>query len=79
MQEMMIEQCAEALRQAQATGKAIAPLTAGPTAPTMADAYEIQMVNVRKRLAAGAHVVGKKQSDAAVSWGFGTGLRALVR
>jgi 2-keto-4-pentenoate hydratase len=60
MQKMMIEQCAEALRQAQATGKAIAPLTAGPTAPTMADAYEIQMVNVRIRLAAGAHVVGKK-------------------
>jgi 2-keto-4-pentenoate hydratase len=60
MQETMIEQCAEALRQAQATGKAIAPLTAGPTAPTLADAYEIQMVNVRKRLATGAHVVGKK-------------------
>jgi 2-keto-4-pentenoate hydratase len=57
---MLIKQCAEALRQAQMTGKAIAPLTSGPTAPTMLDAYEIQMVNVRFRLAAGVRVIGKK-------------------
>lgn len=60
MQEMIILQCADALHQAQLTGKAITPLTAGPAGLTMSEAYEIQMVNVRTRIAAGAHVIGKK-------------------
>jgi 2-keto-4-pentenoate hydratase len=60
MEETIIERYAEALRQAHGSGKAIAPLTAGSTALTMADAYQIQMVNVRARLTAGAHVIGKK-------------------
>jgi 2-keto-4-pentenoate hydratase len=59
-QASAIERNAESLRQAQVARKAIAPLTTSPGTLTMAEAYEIQMVNVRARLRAGAHVIGKK-------------------
>ena len=55
-----IQQCADALRQAEAARKAIAPLTTVYAGLTQSDAYQIQMVNVQARLAAGAHIVGKK-------------------
>jgi 2-keto-4-pentenoate hydratase len=55
-----IGRLAEALRVAEAERRAIAPLKATHPDMTMADAYEIQLVNVRDRLEKGARIIGKK-------------------
>jgi 2-keto-4-pentenoate hydratase len=51
---------AEALRVAEATQVAIPPLAQTRPAIDVVDAYEIQLLNIRRRLAAGATVHGHK-------------------
>ncbi|MDX6220127.1 MAG: 2-keto-4-pentenoate hydratase, partial [Frankiales bacterium] len=53
-------QAAEALRTAEATQVAIAPLLKTYPSIDVVDAYEIQLSNIRRRLAAGATVHGHK-------------------
>ncbi|MDX6265400.1 MAG: 2-keto-4-pentenoate hydratase, partial [Frankiales bacterium] len=53
-------QAAEALRTAEATQVAIAPLLQTCPGIDVVDAYEIQLLNIRRRLAAGATVHGHK-------------------
>ncbi|MCW2670420.1 MAG: bphH [Frankiales bacterium] len=54
------DQAAEALRTAEATQVAIAPLLQSYPGIDVVDAYEIQLLNIRRRLAAGATVHGHK-------------------
>jgi 2-keto-4-pentenoate hydratase len=51
---------AEALSEAEKTRQPIAPLTAGHPEMTLADAYAVQMLGVRARVAGGARIIGKK-------------------
>jgi 2-keto-4-pentenoate hydratase len=51
---------ADTLAKAEATGQAIAPPTATHPDLAPADAYEIQLINIRQRLADGARIVGHK-------------------
>ncbi len=51
---------AAALAQAERSGVAIDPLTAGNPDLDVVDAYEIQLINIRQRMAEGAKVVGHK-------------------
>lgn len=60
MNDQTIEQLAQELSRAEASRTPIAPLTARHPDLTVEDAYRVQMVNVERRLAAGARIVGKK-------------------
>jgi 2-oxo-3-hexenedioate decarboxylase/2-keto-4-pentenoate hydratase len=55
-----IEELAARLREASRTGTPVPPLSREAPSLTAADAYAIQLVNVRERLAAGATVRGHK-------------------
>lgn len=57
---MTVETCAKLLRDAQTTGKAIAPLSEKIGITDLETAYKIQQVNTDFRLAEGARIVGKK-------------------
>jgi 2-keto-4-pentenoate hydratase len=48
------------LAQAERSREPIAPLTAGHPEIDVVDAYEIQLINIRQRVAEGARVVGHK-------------------
>src|SRR6195952_2434418 len=48
------------LAQAERSRQPIAPLTAGHAEIDVVDAYEIQLINIRQRVAEGARVVGHK-------------------
>src|ERR1700730_6346622 len=48
------------LAQAERSRQPIAPLTAGHPEIDVVDAYEIQLINIRQRVAEGARVVGQK-------------------
>src|SRR5271169_1213961 len=54
------DELAAALAQAEHTRVSIAPLTAGHPDIDVVDAYEIQLINIRQRVAEGARVVGHK-------------------
>jgi 2-keto-4-pentenoate hydratase len=54
------QEAAEALRVAEQTQVAIAPLVQTWPGTDVVDAYEIQLLNIRRRLAAGATVHGHK-------------------
>jgi len=54
------EQAAEALWEAERTRVAVAPLVQTYPGIDVVDAYEIQLLNIRRRLAAGASVFGHK-------------------
>jgi 2-keto-4-pentenoate hydratase len=51
---------AEALWRAERDRVAIPPLTAGGPGLSVADAYQVQLINVRRRQAAGARLCGRK-------------------
>lgn len=51
---------AAALARAERSGVPIAPLTAGHPDIDVVDAYEIQLINIGERVAAGAEIVGHK-------------------
>lgn len=51
---------AGSLAEAEETGNAIAPITSTFADLTPADAYEIQLINIRHRLEQGARIVGHK-------------------
>ena len=51
---------AAALAEAERTRVPMSPLTAGPPGIDVVDAYEIQLINIRRRIADGALVVGHK-------------------
>ncbi len=53
-------EAAEALRVAEATQTAVPPLAQTYPGIDVVDAYEIQLINIRRRLAAGATVYGHK-------------------
>ncbi len=55
-----LEAAAVALRTAEATRQVIGPLTDAYPGIDVVDAYEIQLINIRKRLAEGAQVRGHK-------------------
>ena len=55
-----LHRLAEALRQAEDDRRAIPPIIAGNPALTVADAYQIQLLNIQGRISAGARVVGRK-------------------
>lgn len=54
------EELAADLARAERTRTALDPLTAGHPGIDVVDAYEIQLINIRRRVAAGARVVGHK-------------------
>jgi 2-keto-4-pentenoate hydratase len=54
------EELAADLAQAERSCEPIAPLTAGNPDIDVVDAYEIQLINIRQRVAEGARVVGHK-------------------
>jgi 2-keto-4-pentenoate hydratase len=54
------DELAADLAQAERSREPIAPLTAGYSDIDVVDAYEIQLINVRQRVAEGARVVGHK-------------------
>lgn len=54
------EQLAADLAQAERRHRPIAPLTAAHPEIDVVDAYEIQLINIRQRVAEGARVVGHK-------------------
>ncbi|EMR06979.1 2-keto-4-pentenoate hydratase [Bhargavaea cecembensis DSE10] len=51
---------AQRLREAERTGKPIPPFTSGEEKITVEDAYQIQLLNIRERIAQGAEVKGLK-------------------
>ncbi|WP_369688836.1 2-keto-4-pentenoate hydratase, partial [Mycobacterium malmoense] len=53
-------QLAVQLAHAEASREPIAPLTAGHPEIDVVDAYEIQLINIRQRVAEGARVLGHK-------------------
>lgn len=57
---MTVETCAQLLRKAQSTRNAIAPLSEIIGKIDVEKAYKIQQTNTDIRIAAGAHIVGKK-------------------
>lgn len=54
------EQLAADLAQAERSRESIAPLTSGYADIDVVDAYEIQLINIRQRVAEGARVIGHK-------------------
>src|ERR1700750_3462782 len=54
------EQLAADLAQAERSRVAIAPLTTANPDIDVVDAYEIQLINIRQRVAEGARVIGHK-------------------
>ena len=54
------DQLAADLAQAERSREPIAPLTAGHPGIDVVDAYEIQLINIRQRVAEGARIVGHK-------------------
>jgi 2-keto-4-pentenoate hydratase len=54
------DELAADLAQAERSGVPIAPLTTGNPNIDVVDAYEIQLINIRQRVAEGARVVGHK-------------------
>jgi 2-keto-4-pentenoate hydratase len=54
------DELAADLAQAERSRQPIAPLTAGHPEIDVVDAYEIQLINIRQRVAEGARVVGHK-------------------
>jgi 2-keto-4-pentenoate hydratase len=54
------DELAADLAQAERSKQAIAPLTDGNPGIDVVDAYEIQLINIRQRVAEGARVVGHK-------------------
>jgi 2-keto-4-pentenoate hydratase len=60
MEEAERQSIATALARAEATGQSIDPITIASPELRPADAYEIQLINIRKRLADGATIVGHK-------------------
>jgi 2-keto-4-pentenoate hydratase len=54
------DELAADLAQAERSKQAIAPLTDGNPEIDVVDAYEIQLINIRQRVAEGARVVGHK-------------------
>lgn len=54
------DELAAELAQAERSGEPIAPLTAAYPDIDVVDAYEIQLINIRQRVAEGARVVGHK-------------------
>jgi 2-keto-4-pentenoate hydratase len=54
------DELAADLAQAERSRRPIAPLTAGHPEIDVVDAYEIQLINIRQRVAGGARVVGHK-------------------
>lgn len=54
------DELAADLAQAERSGEPIAPLTAGYPDIDVVDAYEIQLINIRQRVAEGARVLGHK-------------------
>ncbi|MDT5274202.1 MAG: 2-keto-4-pentenoate hydratase, partial [Mycobacterium sp.] len=48
------------IAEAERSRQPIAPLTAGHPEIDVVDAYEIQLINIRQRVAEGARVVGHK-------------------
>jgi 2-keto-4-pentenoate hydratase len=54
------DELAADLAQAERSRDAIGPLTAGHPQIDVVDAYEIQLINIRQRVAEGARVVGHK-------------------
>lgn len=55
-----LEKAAVALFQAQKNVKGIGPLTQDMPDLTIGEAYEIQIINIKRQLAAGRKVIGKK-------------------
>lgn len=60
LSDTLRQQAAEALRVAEATQTAVPPLVQTFPGIDVVDAYEIQLLNIRRRLAAGATVYGHK-------------------
>ncbi len=54
------DELAADLAQAERSREPIAPLTSGHPDIDVVDAYEIQLINIRQRVAEGARVVGHK-------------------
>ena len=54
------DELAADLAQAERSRVAIAPLTTGNPEIDVVDAYEIQLINIRQRVAEGARVIGHK-------------------
>jgi len=54
------EDLAATLARAKRSREPIAPLTAAQPSIDVVDAYEIQLINIRRRVADGARVVGHK-------------------
>lgn len=54
------DELAADLAQAERSGEPIAPLTAAYPDIDVVDAYEIQLINIRQRVAEGARVLGHK-------------------
>jgi 2-keto-4-pentenoate hydratase len=54
------DELAAELAQAERTREPISPLTAAQPGIDVVDAYEIQLINIRQRVAGGARVVGHK-------------------
>src|SRR6201992_724521 len=54
------DELAADLAQAERSRQPIAPLTAGRPEIDVVDAYEIQLINIRQRVAEGARVIGHK-------------------
>src|SRR5271156_5190918 len=54
------DELAAGLAQAERSRQPIAPLTAGHPEIDVVDAYEIQLINIRQRVAEGAQVLGHK-------------------
>src|ERR1700730_11696652 len=54
------DELAADLAQAERSRESIPPLTAGHPDIDVVDAYEIQLINIRQRVAEGARVVGHK-------------------
>ncbi len=55
-----LAELADALAQAEATRIPIAPLSQLRPSLTVDDAYEVQQINVAKKLAAGSRIIGRK-------------------
>lgn len=55
----LLRTLADSLHAAEATGSAVAPVSAGRDL-TLEDAYTVQRINIARRLAAGERVIGRK-------------------